>query len=247
MTGQNLLNIYFCDIFMEKTIERNGRMIHIASGTNSGGISLLPAESQGVCYVCEKDKCYFVDLQKLDCAFVVPGSAGFVLVEFDNSFCRDVYNVIPHGKIKKIQSDHQTDVYRWLSNAEAIIEESDELYIDKYKVSFRTRNIERQISGSRGQLRVAEAADIAGCSTRHIYREFADEVGIGPKRYARIMRIRITMKRMMESPYGHINSYMDGMGYSDQAHFQREFKWYTGYTPGSFLQTLKLVYGKNNK
>lgn len=47
-----------------------------------------------------------------------------------------------------------------------------------------------------------------------------------------------TVRKMLEHPGGHVTDYMDDMGYSDQAHFQREFKWYTGMTPGSLLKIL---------
>ena len=94
------------------------------------------------------------------------------------------------------------------------------------------------IYAAKGKISISELAEQMGCTVRHVHRRFVEELGVSPKRFARIVRIRETVRKMLEHPGGHVTDYMDDMGYSDQAHFQREFKWYTGMTPGSLLKIL---------
>ncbi|RGS43648.1 AraC family transcriptional regulator [Coprococcus eutactus] len=76
---------------------------------------------------------------------------------------------------------------------------------------------------------------------RHVHRIFSENIGKGPKKFSKIVRIRKTTERIFEDPYESITNYMEEMAYSDQAHFQREFKWYTGYTPGNFIRLNRSV------
>lgn len=100
----------------------------------------------------------------------------------------------------------------------------------------KAEKIRRLIETSDGQMRISEIADRAGCSERHVQRLMKSAYGTGPKEYARIVRIRCAVRRMLDDPSRDITAYMEGLGFSDQAHFQREFKWYAGMTPRKFLK-----------
>ena len=49
---------------------------------------------------------------------------------------------------------------------------------------------------------------------------------------------RISDFRKSYDPYKENSDYIANAGYSDQAHFQREFKAYTGITPRTFIKEL---------
>lgn len=129
--------------------------------------------------------------------------------------------------------------YIWDFDAEVIRAAADiavKTPIPAIAVNPRAEKICRMIESSDGQIRISELAGEMGCSERHIYRLMMNAYGIGPKEYARIVRIRCAVRRMLEDSTRGITDYMEGLGFSDQAHFQREFKWYAGMTPRKFLK-----------
>lgn len=105
-------------------------------------------------------------------------------------------------------------------------------------VNERAEHIYNEIKATNGQIRVSDLAAAAGCSERHIHRLLTMTYGVGPKECMRVVRVRCTIMRMLDNPELDVTSYMEGVGFSDQAHFQREFKWYTGVTPRTFLRLL---------
>ena len=60
-------------------------------------------------------------------------------------------------------------------------------------------------------------------------------MGITPKTFARIVRFQNVIDSILRQPMLSLCDYISELGYSDQAHFQREFKQYTGITPRKFL------------
>lgn len=129
--------------------------------------------------------------------------------------------------------------YIWDFDAEVIRAAADIMAkspVPVRAVNPRAERICKMIETSNGQLRISEIAALTGCSERHVHRLMKSAYGIGPKEYARVVRIRCAVGRMLADSSRDITAYMEGLGFSDQAHFQREFKWYAGMTPGKFLR-----------
>jgi AraC-like DNA-binding protein len=84
------------------------------------------------------------------------------------------------------------------------------------------------------EVRVERVAERLGVTARHLRRAFADHVGIGPKEFARSVRLQRAV-RMTEtsSDWGRIAA---AAGYYDQAHLIAEFRELVGLTPGAFLK-----------
>jgi AraC-like DNA-binding protein len=80
---------------------------------------------------------------------------------------------------------------------------------------------------------VDDYADLAGLSPRHLRRLFQLELGIGPKRYLRIARIR----RLLATARANVPwaTLAIGAGFYDQAHLIADFKELLNATPDSFL------------
>jgi AraC-like DNA-binding protein len=71
-------------------------------------------------------------------------------------------------------------------------------------------------------------------SERQIERLFATQVGLSPKNFSSIIRFQQVFKL---APYADsLTSLALDAGYFDQAHFAREFKAYTGYSPRQFFK-----------
>ena len=87
-----------------------------------------------------------------------------------------------------------------------------------------------------------EISDVLCYSERHLTRLFNNSLGYSPKTYVRIVRFQYAIEKLTEKAdyyENNISDYIQELGYSDQAHFQREFKEFTGITPKSFLKFLK--------
>jgi AraC-like DNA-binding protein len=89
-------------------------------------------------------------------------------------------------------------------------------------------NVGVTVEGLAGQL---------GLGDRQLERKFKEWVGIGPKRFARLVRFRETVRRMRLSPWAFGSSLEPG--YYDQAHFIKDFRAFAGTTPEAFLRSLR--------
>ncbi|MFN7938188.1 MAG: AraC family transcriptional regulator [Bryobacteraceae bacterium] len=81
---------------------------------------------------------------------------------------------------------------------------------------------------------VGEAVVKSGFSHRHFNALFRDAVGLTPKVYGRVQRFH-SMLRGMSAGAGWAEIAIDA-GYSDQAHFCREFLAFSGVTPGEYAR-----------
>lgn len=83
---------------------------------------------------------------------------------------------------------------------------------------------------SHGGASVAAMADAAALSVRQLQRRFLEAVGITPKEYARIRRVRSTLAAVLRGERS-LAALAHGLGFADQAHMTRELGDVTGLTP----------------
>jgi transcriptional regulator GlxA family with amidase domain len=86
-----------------------------------------------------------------------------------------------------------------------------------------------------GAVPIGRIADEVGWSHRHLIARFRQQVGLGPKTAARLVRFdgvwrRIDQRRPLD--WGRVAA---DAGYADQAHLVRDFRQFTGTTPTEFL------------
>lgn len=82
---------------------------------------------------------------------------------------------------------------------------------------------------------VAELADIACLSRKQFGRVFNEAVGMMPKEYARIVRFQKSLW-IMQNGESNDTALAVEAGYSDQSHFIRDFKVFSGHTPQKLRQ-----------
>lgn len=89
-----------------------------------------------------------------------------------------------------------------------------------------------------GQVRIDALALWTNLSRRHFERRFTTAIGLPPKRMCRIARIAGMLPHLKR---GLIRGWADlahDAGYSDQAHFIREWKYFTDFSPQRFIKEL---------
>ncbi len=81
--------------------------------------------------------------------------------------------------------------------------------------------------------RVAHVAADLGVTTRHLRRVFAESVGIGPKDFARCVRLGRAVRRAGTADWGRVAA---DTGYYDQAHLIADFHDLVGVTPSAYAR-----------
>jgi len=84
-----------------------------------------------------------------------------------------------------------------------------------------------------GETRIDNVAARLGVTARHLRRAFVESVGVGPKEYARSVRLHRALRRAKTSrDWAQIAT---DVGYYDQAHLISEFRQLVGLTPVEYV------------
>jgi AraC-like DNA-binding protein len=87
-----------------------------------------------------------------------------------------------------------------------------------------------------GAVPIGQLAGEVGWSHKHLIARFGQQVGLGPKTAARLVRFDRVWRRL-DQARGRLDWGLVAaeVGYADQAHLVREFRQFTGTTPTGFL------------
>lgn len=92
-----------------------------------------------------------------------------------------------------------------------------------------------RIRAASGALPIAELADELGLTRQHLTRSFQAHVGLPPKTFARVVRIRSVLKGIGEAREVDWADLALSAGFHDQSHLVAEFKDLVGLTPTRWL------------
>ena len=91
------------------------------------------------------------------------------------------------------------------------------------------------IDSGGGRIQVSELAGALGIKERTLERKFAACLGISPKKFICLVRFQNVVEKLKS---GHTTGKLTDMayefGFTDQSHFIRDFKSFSGVTPGDF-------------
>ena len=73
-------------------------------------------------------------------------------------------------------------------------------------------------------------------SDKHLRQTFQRQVGISPKKYLQILRIRMAIRHLILKKFEKIGDLAHTLGYADAAHFSNAFKQMIGLGPRAFLK-----------
>ena len=95
------------------------------------------------------------------------------------------------------------------------------------------------IDQSQGKNTIQQVAESVYISERQLERLYKNQVGISPKKYARLIRLRQARAILKQANKATLAEIAHLTGYYDQAHFNREFKASIGLTPGAYISRNK--------
>ncbi len=98
-----------------------------------------------------------------------------------------------------------------------------------------------------GQLSVDELSKQANINRRQLERKFSSAIGLSPKQLSKTIRLQASLKMMLNKKFTSLTALAYENEYYDQAHFIKDFKELTGFTPKEFygnnLKMSSLFYG----
>jgi AraC-like DNA-binding protein len=78
-------------------------------------------------------------------------------------------------------------------------------------------------------------------SERHLERKFKTAVGISPMRFQRILRFEKSLQLLCQANYNELAAIAHQLEYTDQSHFIKDFKTFSGMTPYQFAKTKNIL------
>jgi AraC-like DNA-binding protein len=99
------------------------------------------------------------------------------------------------------------------------------------------RGIVDRIGADRDLVRVADLAAQVGLGERALQRLFSDYVGVSPKWVIRRFRLHDAASRLANAEDVNLTDLAQELGYSDQAHFTRDFKALVGRAPSDYRRS----------
>ncbi|MTI31822.1 helix-turn-helix transcriptional regulator [Xanthovirga aplysinae] len=89
-----------------------------------------------------------------------------------------------------------------------------------------------------GQITVNQLLEQLPITERTLERNFLTEIGLTPKQFAKIVQFQCSLHKLNRANFNKLVEVGIDSGFSDQSHFIRTFKKYTGQTPSYYLNQM---------
>lgn len=93
----------------------------------------------------------------------------------------------------------------------------------------------RLIRDHKGMIPIEQVCELTGIAKKQLERRFLSTIGTTPKVFSRITRFLSICNHLAEHKDKNLSELTHECGYYDQAHFIKEFKEFSGYTPKEFF------------
>lgn len=87
-----------------------------------------------------------------------------------------------------------------------------------------------------GNLSIKDMMKNDASQRRQLERKFIAQVGISPKQLCKVIRLQTVLNMLINQPSKSLSQIAYDSDYYDQAHFTKDFKEFTGMTPGEFFE-----------
>ncbi len=95
----------------------------------------------------------------------------------------------------------------------------------------------RTIFSSNGTAEIDKLTGQISASRRYVEKVFKQQIGIAPKHFSRIVRVKKATLEMLSPRFsGSLRDVADGLDYYDQSHFLKDFRSIIGQSPREFLR-----------
>ena len=92
----------------------------------------------------------------------------------------------------------------------------------------------------KGKISIRNLREKIHITERTFERRFLKEIGVNPKNFARIIQFQSSKNQLSKSDDSNTMDVVFENGFTDQSHFIKTFKKYTGLTPSEFQHSLDL-------
>ncbi|MFA4869986.1 MAG: helix-turn-helix domain-containing protein [Pedobacter sp.] len=99
-----------------------------------------------------------------------------------------------------------------------------------------------QMRLSSASISVGRLSAEIGLSQRQLLRSFQERIGLSPKEYLRVSRFTHSLEHLKKYPRISLTEVACQSGYYDQAHFIRDYKEYTGYSPRQVINEQHILF-----
>lgn len=106
--------------------------------------------------------------------------------------------------------------------------------IKKEKLDETIKRAIQLILNSKGQISIQQLSTDLSITNRTFQRRFSKEVGILPKQFSQIIQFQQSLQQLTLKEHTKLTDIVYANGFSDQSHFIRVFKAFTGKTPKTF-------------
>jgi methylphosphotriester-DNA--protein-cysteine methyltransferase len=100
----------------------------------------------------------------------------------------------------------------------------------------------QQIEQANGLITLDHLTKKIGFSQRQLSRKFQQFVGLSPKAYLKVNRFIRSLHHLKDYPARSLTEIGYESGYYDQAHFNHDYQFYTGYSPREVTQASDILY-----
>ncbi len=109
-------------------------------------------------------------------------------------------------------------------------------FFDKKKqtLDYKIKQAIESIIQTKGQENIRSISEKLKLNIRTFERRFLNETGLKPKQFAKIIQFQASLEQLTVEDFTKLTDIVYQNGFSDQSHFIRVFKAFTGKTPNAF-------------
>lgn len=93
-----------------------------------------------------------------------------------------------------------------------------------------------EILASQGKLPLRNLSERINLSERTIERKFRESIGMPPKLFSRLCQFQLSLRYLKQNNHHKLSDVAFEFEFSDQSHFIRTFKEFSGLTPNSYIR-----------
>ncbi len=159
-----------------------------------------------------------------------------LLFNEDISYFNDMFK--PLNEIDVSLTNALSSVMQYNEEPHSKLNEYFERYFATHKVETVLLDAIEHITSSDGNIGISDLCDGLNIHQKKLERVFVSQVGVSPKQFAKIIRFYKTHRVLSQEGIDNLTQKILDKGYFDQAHFNRDFKKFTGMSPSSKLMSI---------